>query len=328
METKRILISWDMEDYFVRILESELESIKDHNLELIDPKTRDKGILKPIINDAYILLAGVADIDLLECGRNLGLIQSLTAGVGRIDLTYTSRRGIPVCSAKGCNSITVAEHTLMLMLMLSRRAKQIFSKSEWLYQKPDMTELYGKKIGILGAGHTGTEVAKRCKLMGMTTYGIDKYPHERPFRTENKVFFDGILDVSQLHGILPNIDFLTIHVPKTPETNKIISAPELMLMKPTSYVINMARGTVVELNDLNYALRNGWIRGAAVDVFSQEPPDYSHPIFECNNFIFTPHSGGRSRESRGRLAEFVYKNLENFLYGRPLMNLVSPNLGF
>lgn len=319
-ENVKVLISWNMGEEFVNGLRQSLYNI-DNRIRLIAPETKDKEKLKELIADTDILLPGVADTDLLEAGKNLKFIQALTSSVARIDLSYTSKRNISVCSGKGPESTAVAEHTLMLMLMLAKNASITVSRDSWLEKKPIAVELYGKKVGILGAGHIGSEVAKLTKSLGMSTHGIDKYIY-------NASHFDYFSKVENLYEVLPTLDFLTIHVPRTPETTNMISRKELQKMNNNSYLINVARGQVVNLDDLESTLRFGLIRGAAVDVFPLEPPDYSHPIFKCSNFIYTPHLAGITKEAKKRMIDYVSKNIKNFLYDKPLFNLVDPEVGF
>jgi len=317
----KVLVSYKMGNSFLKKLEEKLKQIKKYRIELITPETKEKELLKDLIKDVDILLAGIADVDLLKNGKNLKFIQALTSSVARIDLKYTSERDIPVCSAKGPESVAVAEHTLMLMLMLVKNAKENVSLDKWLEKRNNSIELHGKKVGILGAGCIGKEIARMLKGMKMETYGIDKYPS----KSSN---FDHILNVEKIDKILPKIDFLTIHVPRTKETTNMISLPQMKKMKPESYLINVSRGQVVNLDDLEFALSNKIIKGAALDVFPQEPPDYSHPIFRCENFIYTPHLAGLTVESRIRLADFVAKNIENFLSKKQIVNLVNTETGF
>jgi len=318
----KTIVSWVMGEEFVNRLETELDKIEGYDIQLIAPETKDKKTLKSLVKDADILLAGVADVDLLIEAKNLKFVQALTSSVARIDLNYLSKRNIPLCSGKGPDSIPVAEHTLMFMLMLARNASTTVSKSKWPDSKPVSTELYGKKVGILGAGYVGSEVAKLCSCIGMTVFGIDKY------NARKKSYFKHVYHSNELFNVLPNIDFLTIHVPRTKETHNMISLRELKMMKPDSCLINVARGQVVNLDDLEYALKNRIIKGAASDVFPQEPPDYSHSIFKSPYFIHTPHIAGISKEARLRMVTYVGENIRNFVTGRPLINLIDPEVGF
>jgi len=311
----KALLTWYMEKDFLDYLKNNLPE----NIEIIIPETLSLKELRRLVKDCDILLVGKYDNSLVDYGKNLKFIQSLTASVHRIDIKYAKNKGIKVCSAKGCNAIPVAEHTTMLMLLLTRHATD-YLQSTTIEKRPEIYELHEKNICIVGVGNTGKEVAKRCKSMGMKLYGVDKYP------IIDNIGFEKISD--DLYSLLSIADFLTLHVPLTEKTYHMISKKELSKMKSTAYLINVARGDIVNFDDLDWALENNIIKGAATDVFPKENPDIYHPIFKRKNFLYTPHIAGRSQEAKFRLAKYIAKNIQNYIDNKELLNLVDPEKGF
>lgn len=316
----KVLISWKVSDEFLDTLTENLATNKVYQNSIVMVNQADRKTLQEEIRDADILLAGSADKELLEYGKNLKLIQSLTASVKRIDLDYTENRNITVCSGKGPNAPSVAEHTVMLMLMLCKQYKD--SPREWLGGRLETDELYGKSVGIIGVGHTGEGTARRLRGFDVKLYGIDIYPEKIPDYFESSGT-DADIDI-----VLPEVDFLTLHVPSTKRTRNMIDEKKLRKMKKNAYLVNMARGDVVDIDALYRALANHELAGAAADVFPNEPVNFEHPIFGMDNFIYTTHIAASSKASRRRMASFVAENLKRFAENRELSNVVNKEEGF
>ncbi|MBI3190777.1 hypothetical protein HYZ41_03675 [archaeon] len=313
---EKAVITWDMEQSFCDQLSNEL-----YNDGITVVQTgKDRDIIYDSVKDADFIFAGLADKEIMMRAPNLKMVQALTSSVGRIDLRYAASIGVPICSAKGHNAVAVAEHTLMLMLMLARK-----SNTKHHIDSYEIEELSGKTVCVLGVGCIGSEVGKRCYNMGMRVLGIDMYPHNYPY-------FESIEYVDKLAEFVRKSDFLTIHVPRTSQTKGMINKYLFESSKSSLYIVDVSRGEITDVDDLYHALSNHKIKGAAMDVFPDVfyPGDspQSHPIFELENFIYTPHTAGKSAESRKNLAKFAANNVCIYLSGKTPMNVVDPNVGF
>lgn len=253
------------------------------------------------------------------------LIAQPSTGYDHIDVDACTERGIPVANIGGANAVTVAEYTIMVALALLRRlmeAHERTSRGEWpqweLMEKGSF-ELYGKTWGIIGFGRIGREVAKRLKGFDMKVLYYDKVRPPPEVEAEYNV------EYAPLHKLLKVSDVVSIHVPLTHETRGMIGERELRMMKPTAILINPARGEVVDEGALARALREGWIAGAAVDVYSVEPPGPDHPLLKVRgaNLILTPHIGGASTDSRVRIIQVTIENVIRALRGEELLNVVN-----
>jgi len=181
-------------------------------------------------------------------------------------------------------------------------------------------DVYGATIGIVGAGRIGTAVARRAKGFNMKILYYDVVP--MPPEVEKEV---GARRVD-LETLLKESDFVSIHVPLTKETYHMINEERLRLMKKTAYIINNARGSIIDEKALYKALKEGWIAGAALDVFEQEPTPVDNPLLKLENVVVAPHIGSASFETRSRMAEMVAENLVAFFQGKVPPNLVNPEV--
>jgi len=256
--------------------------------------------------------------------RELKLIAVAATGTDVIDKGAASKRGVKVCNVPGYASQSVAQFTMALILELASRASSYAAAvkaGEWqkspifaLLTFPNM-ELAGKKLGIIGFGNIGKTVAQMARGFGMEiligarpgelTPGADRVPLAELFR---------------------QADFISLHCPLTAETRNLINGQTLASMKPSAFLINTARGALIDEPALIEALSNKRIAGAALDVITQEPPAADHPIIraasELDNLIVTPHTAWSAREARERLLVEVKTNIEAFLRGEP-RNLVA-----
>jgi D-3-phosphoglycerate dehydrogenase len=235
--------------------------------------------------------------ELLDRAPYLEVLFIAASGTDKIDLAAAAERGITVVSAGGANAVGVAEHALGLMLALTRRIadsdrfahrERRVSTTRLLETMPPLSLLSGRTIGIVGLGSIGRALAGRCRLgLGMDVLAYD--PH---VSTANP----GVRLVDTLEELLQRADHVSLHTPLTAATAGLIGARELALMKPTAYLINTARGGVVDTDALVAALRAGTIAGAGLDVTDPEPLPDGHPLFDCENVVLTPHVGGSSPE--------------------------------
>lgn len=256
---------------------------------------------------------------MVNAAMKLKLIQQPSVGYNHIDIAACAERGIPVANTPGANDIGVAEHTIMLALACLKNLPFYNSRThqgEWLFthaQKTGVFELNEKIYGLLGMGRTARAVAERLAPFGVKLLYYDivrlSAEDEKKYRAR----------YAPLEDILKTADVVSIHLPLTEATTKIIDAQKLSLMKSTSVLINVGRGALVDEEALAAVLRNKKIAMAAVDVFVEEPPPRNHPLFGLDNTILTPHLAGSTRESGGRILHMAMDNLIRVIKGgKPL----------
>jgi D-3-phosphoglycerate dehydrogenase len=223
------------------------------------------------------------------------------------------------------NSPSVAEQALFMMLTLAKRAVEmhaIVRDDKWPSRLGMLPyDLFGKAVLIIGFGRIGTRTAKRCLAMEMNVLIFD------PYKSAADIKAAGCEPVSDLDAALPRADFVSIHCPKNPETVGMFNAARLKLMKPTAYLINTARGGIVDEAALHDALVSGRLAGAGLDVFEQEPPPAGHKLFALPNVIMAPHVAGVTREAVDRMSEQTARNILSVLDGEPLrQNVINQDV--
>jgi len=248
------------------------------------------------------------------------LICEAGTGYNNIDIEAAKEKNISVCNVPGYSSEAVAQLVITFILnltsSLSEQQRMIENKNYdnfTKYLKVPHFEIQNKTLGVIGAGAIGQQVMKVAKALGMNILVYS--------RTSKDL---GDLDVKfvSLDGLLKESDFITLHCPLTPGTKYLINKSKLELMKPQAFIINTARGAIINEADLIEALKNKKIAGAALDVQEQEPPELNNPLFNMKNVILTPHIGWRCLESRQRLLNLLANNIEAFIKGSPI-NIVQ-----
>ncbi|MGH2546696.1 MAG: phosphoglycerate dehydrogenase [Actinomycetota bacterium] len=245
------------------------------------------------------------DAAVVQAGANLKVIARAGIGLDNVDVEAATRRGVMVVNAPQSNILSAAEHTVALLLALARnvpRADATLRSGEWDRERLQGVELHGKTLGIVGLGRVGTMVAQRALAFGMRLIAYDPYVSRERARDLS------IELMPDLGALLVQSDFVTVHLPRTAETEGLIGARELALMKEGARIVNTARGGIVDEDALAEALRSGRLGGAALDVFSEEPVT-EHPLFELSNTVVTPHLGAATREAQDKagaaIAEMV-----------------------
>lgn len=258
----------------------------------------------------------------IENAPNVQMIARAGVGFNNVELPAATKRGIVVTNAAGQNSASVAEHLFGHMIGVCRRISwmdQKIRKGLWREIQPALRPLNGMTIGILGFGNIGKEVAKRAVAFDMNVIATDIVEDRK---TADEI---GVRFVS-LEELARESDYLTCHVPLTPETTEIINGDFLKKMKPDAYLFNISRGPVVDLDALAEALQDGTICGAGVDVYPEEPPDYSHPIFSLENVVLTPHMGGRGEDAIRNTLVHSTQCVLDFFQGRRPSTVVNPEV--
>lgn len=241
------------------------------------------------------------DKELLQKADRLRVIGRAGVGVDNIDIESATRSGVLVVNAPQSNVLSAAEHTMALLLALSRNvlaADASLRAGEWKREPFTGIELHGKTLGIAGLGRIGTLVAQRASSFGMRIVALD------PYVSKNRAQQLGIELVSTIEDLCRVSDFISIHMPKTSETTGMIGDRQFAAMKPGIRIINTARGGIVDEDALLRALKEGRVAGAALDVYEQEPPG-SHPLFELPNIVVTPHLGALTEEAQTKAATAI-----------------------
>lgn len=257
--------------------------------------------------------------EVLEAAANLKVIGRAGVGVDNIDVEAATKKGIIVLNAPEGNTIAATEHTMAMMLALARNIPQAHASmknKEWQRSKFMGVEMRGKTLGILGLGRIGTGVATRALAMEMKVMAYD------PFINAEKAEDLGI-EVAEVDEILAKADFITLHLPKTPQTVNLINKESFAKMKKGVRIINCARGGVINEADLAEALNSGLVAGAAVDVFAKEPIEQDNPLLEAANIVLTPHLGASTAEAQVGVAVDVAKGIIKALKGEPVTTAVN-----
>jgi D-3-phosphoglycerate dehydrogenase len=279
------------------------------------PGLRGSDLLGLVADYHALIVRGQTRVTapLLEAAANLKVVGRAGVGVDNIDLAAAQSRGVTVVNAPTATTIAVAEHTLGLMLALIRHIPQANSSMKsGLWQKKQFlgSELHGKTLGIIGMGHIGSAVAQRAAAFGMEILGHD------PLLSDAEIEARGAAPVP-LQELYTRADFISLHVPLTPQTRGMINGQSLGHMKRGVYLICTARGGQIDEIALLNALETGQVAGAALDVFANEPPGLSalvaHP-----NVVATPHLGAQTAESQARAAVDIAEEVIAALRGAPL----------
>src|SRR5258707_12171730 len=261
----------------------------------------------------------------LESSKDMLVVTRIGVGFDAVDVPALSRRKVPLMVAGPANSPSVAEHAVFMMLTLAKRATEMHSlvrDDKWADRLGMLPyDLFGKTVLIIGFGRIGTRTAKRCLAMEMNVLVFD------PYKSATEIKAAGCEPVSDLDAALPRADFVSIHCPKTPETVSMFDAARLKRMKETAYLINTARGGIVDEPALYDALASGKLAGAGLDVFEQEPPPSGHSLFELPNVIMAPHVAGVTREAVDRMSVQTARNILSALDGDPIrQNVINQDV--
>ncbi|WP_425087918.1 phosphoglycerate dehydrogenase [Stappia sp.] len=273
----------------------------------------DKKALKDALQGVHIL--GIrsrtqVDAEILEAAQTLVAVGCFSVGTNQVDLVSANRRGITVFNAPFSNTRSVAELTLAEIVMLMRGT---FQKSmaahngRWLKSAAGSNEVRGKTLGIVGYGNIGSQLSMLAEAMGMRVIFFDQ---------TDKLRHGNVEPTETLHALLEVSDVVSLHLPQTPETRGMIGRSEIAAMKKGAYLINNARGTVLDIDALADALKSGHLAGAAVDVFPSEPKsndeEFLSPLRGLDNVILTPHVGGSTEEAQERIGEEVARRLVEY----------------
>jgi D-3-phosphoglycerate dehydrogenase len=252
----------------------------------------------------------------IAAAREMRVVARIGVGYDAVDVPALTAHKIPLMVAGAANSPSVAEQAIFMMMALAKRGAELHAAvkggrwSERLRMVP--FDLYEKTVLIVGFGRIGTRVAKRCQAMEMKVLVYD------PYVSPDAIKAAECDPVSDLDAALARADFVTIHCPKTPETVGMLNAARLARMKPTAYLVNTARGGIIDEPALHAALKNGKLAGAGLDVFEAEPTPVDNPLLALPNVISAPHMAGVTRESLDRMGLQTAQNILSVLDGKPI----------
>jgi D-3-phosphoglycerate dehydrogenase / 2-oxoglutarate reductase len=261
----------------------------------------------------------------LESSKDMLVVTRIGVGFDAVDVPALSRRKVPLMVAGTANSPSVAECAVFMMLTLAKRATEMHSlvrDNRWPERLGMLPfDLFGKTILIIGFGRIGSRTAKRCLAMEMNVLVFD------PYKPAADIKAAGCEPVTDLDAALPRADFVSIHCPKNPETIGMFNADRLKRLKPTAFLINTARGGIVDEAALHAALSSRKLAGAGLDVFEQEPPPAGHALFALPNVIMAPHVAGVTVEAVDRMSEQTARNILSVLDGDPLrQNVINQDV--
>jgi D-3-phosphoglycerate dehydrogenase len=261
----------------------------------------------------------------LESSKDMLVVTRIGVGFDAVDVPALSRRKVPLMVAGTANSPSVAECAVFMMLTLAKRATEMHSlvrDNRWPERLGMLPfDLFGKTILIIGFGRIGSRTAKRCLAMEMNVLVFD------PYKPAADIKAAGCEPVADLDAALPRADFVSIHCPKNPETIGMFNADRLKRLKPTAFLINTARGGIVDEAALHAALSSRKLAGAGLDVFEQEPPPAGHALFALPNVIMAPHVAGVTVEAVDRMSEQTARNILSVLDGDPLrQNVINQDV--
>ncbi len=263
----------------------------------------------------------------LQAAPNLRWIQSPSAGVEWMrNAPELAKRGITVCNTRGAHATTIAEHTMGMLVFLTRGFGPLYKaqqRHEW--GVPEGTRLFGLvglKMGIVGLGNIGREIAKRAAAFEMDVIAVDVNPMEKPDYVSDLQLMDG------MPALLRESDVVVVTVPITAETRGMIGPDELALLKQDAFFLVISRGGIIHEPTLIRMLEEGRLAGAALDVAATEPLPADDPLWDAPNLLITPHSSPSSVQTSANVARILSGNLKRFVNGEPLQNTVSIERGF
>ena len=277
-------------------------------------------LIKKIENATAVIAGAEPYTDkVMEKTPDLKIIARAGVGVNNIDIPSATKNNIVITNAEGQNSSSVSEHFFGLLISCTRRIhwmNEKIRKGAWREIQPALVPLKEQTLGIIGFGNIGKLVAKRAKAFEMKVIAYDIVQDQQ---TANQI---GVNFVS-LDELAKQSDFLTCHVPLTPDTKHIVNKELLEKMKPEAFVFNTSRGPVFNLDDVTEALKSKTIQGAGIDVYPEEPPDYSHEIFTMENAVLTPHMGGRGVDAVRDTINHAVNCVDDFLKGKKPSTVIN-----
>ncbi len=309
-------------DAKMKMLSTVWDEINELGTVMVTPND-DEDTLMDAVADASLLIICYAPVSrkVIEAGKGLKAILKWGVGVDSIDIDAANEHRLPVCHCPNYGSATIADHSFALLIALARKLVPLvnFTRQKgWLWPEPSRTwagyDLEGKTVGLIGFGRIGQKMAQRCIGFGMRIKAYDP-------RVKHSIPGLSYVELTNVEEILKGADFLSLHAVLKPENQGLIGEKELNLMKPTAFIINTARGALIQENALYRALKEKRIGGAAIDVFDPEPIDSSYPLYELDNVLLTPHFAYYTNEAEERLDRECLNSARCILKDQTLVNV-------
>jgi len=303
-----------------KISASAVDLLREPRWIVVTPDNMEGGLEAQLASADALIVRSVVQVnaELLAHARKLRVIGRAGVGVDNIELDPATRLGIAVMNTPGANAVAVAEHTLAMMLAMARhlcRANALMHAGKWEKKSLQGTELRGKTLGVVGLGRVGMEVARRARAFGMEIMAHD------PFVSVVVAKEQGI-QMASLDDLYVAADYLTLHVGLTPQTTGMINAETIEKMKRGVRLVNCARGELIDEAALAQALKHGYVAGAALDVFAEEPPKNS-PLAGLDNVLLTPHIGGSTFEAQEAVGYQIALQVKEYLKSGVIQNAVN-----
>jgi phosphoglycerate dehydrogenase-like enzyme len=280
-----------------------------------------RAALEERIEEAEVV-AGHISPGALARAERLKWVQSWAAGPDALLYPEMIASDVVCTSCKGNGAVPLAEHAIMLMLMLNREAlRWVRAQDERRWARHYHGELNGLTCGIIGLGHSGQDLALKCQAFHMRVLGIRRTPQPTPH-------VDEVLPLERLDDLLRESDFVVVTAPRTPETTGMLGEAQFRLMKPTAHYVCFSRGGIADDAALLRALREGWIAGAGLDAHDHEPLPPDSPFWDLPNAIVTPHNGATTAMTRQRGIDIFAENLRRYQAGQSLVNVIDKGAGY
>ncbi len=308
---KKVLIVGRMPQAGLDVLKKrddvDFEILADDTVPSLHPKLKDANA---------VTLGGTAFRQAeLDAAPGMMVVARLGVGFDAVEVPALNKRKIPLMTTGIANSVSVAEHAMYMLLASARLVKKydrFVREGGWGQRLADLpADLSGKSILVVGMGRIGSRTVKRCAAFEMDVLVLD------PNISEAEIKKAGATKVKDLKATLPKVDFVSVHCPKAPETIDMFNTETLALMKPDAFLVNTARGGIINEDALYKALSTGKLRGAGLDVLNKEPPDPTNKLFSLENVIFSPHMAGVTKEASDRMAVTAIENILSVFDGRP-----------
>ena len=311
---KKILITDSLAPAGKKILEDGGMEI----IEILDHDADKMSVALPQVEGWIIRSATTISAEMIKQATSLKAIGRAGVGVDNIDIKAATAHGVVVMNTPGGNTISAAEHSIALMMSLARNipaGDSSMKAGNWNRKALMGTELHGKTLGVLGLGRIGQEVARRALGLQMKVIGFDPYVSQDQLVVKD-------ISIQALDEVLVNSDVITLHLPRNEDTLNLIAAKELEKMKSSAMLINCARGGLVNEADLAHALNEGVIAGAAIDVYTSEPP-IDNPLIKAKNIVLTPHLGASTYEAGENVAVQIAGQIKDYLIKGTLRNTIN-----
>ena len=316
---RKILLTKKLNETNARLFDGipnlELVTISDNNQALFEEHNEDAEAI--LLSTAYKMTQEV-----IFSARNLKVINRTGVGVDNVDVFAATEQGVLVLNTPQANSISVAEHTVAMIVAISKQLlmydSELRAGNFKIRRTNKAVEMEGKTLGLIGCGRIGRFAAEKCKAaFGMQVIGYDPYITEA----------EGITLYTEIEEVFERADYISLHIPLTPETKNLVGDKLLSLMKPTAYIINTARGGIIDEHALARKLKDEEIAGAALDVLESEPPSMDNPLLGLKNVILTPHTAALTKECSVRvayeaalgIADYLKGNTPRFVFNRELL---------